>query len=124
MRLIDLAAWAWLACAPIGAWLASLKGRSVRNGAIVGLVLGPIGLVIIGRSRSLPARRTPVQSPSQPPSGPMNLVHLLYLIGILIVLGAAAYALLSVVLLFCFDIHLPQPNDLYRVIEGMDPSGR
>jgi hypothetical protein len=50
---------AWLACSPVGAYLAQTKGRSGRDGAIVGAAFGPVGILVIARAWPRPERPTP-----------------------------------------------------------------
>ena len=50
----------WLACAPLGGFIAAVRGRRVQDGFIVGGVFGPIGLLIALRS----SRRGQPDSPA------------------------------------------------------------
>ena len=43
----------WLACLPLGGFLADVRGRRVQHGLIVGGVFGPIGLLLIWHSSRL-----------------------------------------------------------------------
>ena len=52
--LIYLLVFDVLVCGPLGAFLAQTKGRSGKDGAIAGAVLGPFGLVLIGRCSARP----------------------------------------------------------------------
>ena len=58
--------------APVGAWLAQSKGRAAAEGAIVGAVLGILGILVIGLApavgpQPLPTQQWPVASLRQCP---------------------------------------------------------